>query len=101
MIGTRTGFAANERILDPIYSEADRLMYAINALPATSEAGPKAKVLNACLTNLWMLWADRAEFDMNYREIREMVIATCAALGIVMPDGFPVGGSETDAPPAA
>jgi hypothetical protein len=93
------GITKTERLLDPMYREADRLMEAINALPATTEAGLRAKLLNVCLTNVSALWYDRegVQQQLGPPEVRELVIATCSVLGIAMPDGFPVGGSEADA----
>ena len=63
------GVTANERILQPMWGEADRLMDAVNALPTTTEAGLRAKVLNVVLTNTYMLWKDRTTL-MNFARLR-------------------------------
>jgi len=91
IVEDETGLTENERIIDSMYDEADRLMDAVNAIPAASEAGLRVKVLNACLTNLWMLWHDPDGFDIGQRELRELVVATCAALGIALPDDYGPG----------
>ena len=77
-----TGFTASDRIYVAMCSEADRLMNAVNAIPATSEAGFKAKFLAACLTNPWMLTDDPEELNFGEREVGKMIEATCAVLGI-------------------